>query len=167
MLGALVLIIGAFGCAGRNERHPQTTNLGRTPSSAEIAAIDIDIAPDGTGLPPGHGTARDGESVFQQRCANCHNQSSLPLAGGIGTLAGDDPKRTVGSFWPYATTVFDYVRRAMPPDRQARLSNDEIYAVTAFILAINGAIGPGDIMDRTTLPRVAMPNRAGFSDSQP
>jgi mono/diheme cytochrome c family protein len=142
--------------------------LGRTATPEEVAAWDISIGPDGAGLPPGSGTAVKGAAVFAEKCVACHSEKGAgkpndQLVGGIGSLAGEQPPvKTVGSFWPYATTVFDYVRRAMPLTTTKSLSNDEVYAVTAYILQLNGIIGDGDVIDAQSLPKVKMPNRDGF-----
>jgi cytochrome c len=142
-------------------------NLGRELKPEEIAAWDISIPPDGSGLPPGGGTATEGGAVYNAKCANCHGMKGVggpadPLAGGIGTLASQKPVKTVGSYWPYATTLFDYVRRAMPFNAPQSLSNDEVYAVSAYLLSLNGIIAPEARMDAKTLPQVKMPNRDGF-----
>jgi S-disulfanyl-L-cysteine oxidoreductase SoxD len=143
-------------------------DLGQPVSSQEIAAWDISIGPDGSGLPPGSGTPQQGESVYAAKCVGCHGEkgSGKPndqLVGGIGSLAGDRPPvKTVGSFWPYATTLFDYVRRAMPLNAPKSLSNDEVYAVAAYILQLNGIIGDSDVMNAQTVPLIKMPNRDGF-----
>jgi hypothetical protein len=162
---ALVALIALAGCATGASR--ETPNLGRTASASEIAAWDISIPPDGTGLPPGRGTAVTGASVYEQKCQACHGakgagQPNDRLVGGHGTLAGPTPVRTVGSYWPYATTVFDYVRRAMPYIQTQSLTNDEAYGVTAYLLHQNGVIGEQDEMNAQTLPKVRMPNRDGF-----
>jgi S-disulfanyl-L-cysteine oxidoreductase SoxD len=144
-------------------------NLGRPASPEEIAAWDISIGPDGAGLPPGSGTPKQGEMVYAAKCLACHGEkgSGRPndqLVGGIGSLAGDQPPvKTVGSFWPYSTTLFDYVRRAMPLNAPTSLSDDEVYAVAAYILQLNGIIGDSDTMNAQTLPKVQMPNRDGFA----
>ena len=155
----------AFGCGAAGAESP---NFGRVATPEEIAAWDISIGPDGAGLPPGGGTARQGEAVYLAKCLGCHGERgggkpSDQLAGGQGTLGpGQAPVKTVGSFWPYATTVFDYVRRAMPLNESKSLTNDETYAVVAYILQINGVIGENDTIDARTLPAVRMPNRDGF-----
>lgn len=141
--------------------------LGRPATPWEIAGWDIDVAPDGKGLPPGRGTVAQGQAVYAERCASCHGakgegKPADRLVGGQGTLNTDKPIRTVGSFWPYATTLFDYVRRAMPFDRPGALSNDEIYAVSAFIFHLNGLLPADAVLDRANLPRVALPNRPHF-----
>jgi cytochrome c len=134
-------------------------DLGRSVSPADIAAWDISIWPDGEGLPPGSGTARQGEEVYMANCLACHGEKGSgkpndPLVGGIGSLAGDQPPvKTVGSFWPYATTLFDYVRRAMPLNASKPLSNDEVYAVAAYILRLNGIIATATRLMPKPYPR--------------
>jgi S-disulfanyl-L-cysteine oxidoreductase SoxD len=142
--------------------------LGRVASPDEIASWDISIGPDGAGLPPGRGTPKQGETVYAEKCVACHGEKGAgkpndQLVGGRGSLSGDQaPVKTVGSFWPYATTLFDYIRRAMPLNAPKSLSDDEVYAVSAYILQLNGIIGDADAMDAQTLPQVQMPNRDGF-----
>jgi cytochrome c len=142
-------------------------DLGREVKPEEIAAWDITIPPDGSGLPPGSGTATEGGAVYFAKCAGCHGVKGMEgpadrLVGGIGTLASKKPVKTVGSYWPYATTLFDYIRRAMPYNAPRSLSNDEVYAVSAYLLFLNGIIAPEARMDAKTLPQVKMPNRDGF-----
>src|SRR3989440_12871324 len=161
--GALALIAAGCAAAGRVE----TPNLGRPATAAEITGWDISVAPDGAGLPAGSGTALKGAAVYEQKCQACHGakgagQPNDRLAGGHGTLASKTPVRTIGSYWPYATTVFDYVRRAMPYTQPQSLSDDEVYAVTAYMLQLNGIIGEADEMNAQTLPKVTMPNRGNF-----
>jgi cytochrome c len=132
-----------------------------------IAAWDISIPPSGAGLPKGGGTARQGVQVYEQKCQSCHGAKGAgkpadPLAGGAGTLASKAPLRTVGSYWPYATTLFDYVRRAMPITNPLSLTDEEVYAVSAYVLYLNGIISEDDEMNARTLPLVRMPNRDGF-----
>jgi len=141
--------------------------LGRPATPEEIAAWDISIGPDGAGLPPGRGTAAQGAAVYAVKCVACHGEKGAgkpndQLVGGVGSLAGDAPIKTTGSFWPYATTIFDYVRRAMPIITSKTLTNDEVYALTAYLLQQNGIIGETDVMDAKSLPQVKMPNREGF-----
>lgn len=162
----LVLALSALGCASAVAAGP---NLGRPATPAEIAAIDIDIAPDGAGLPPGSGDATAGESVYQDKCAVCHGAAGQGkpadrLTGGLGTLASGKPIRTVASYWPYATTLFDYIRRAMPLNAPMSLTDDEVYALTAYLLAQDGIVPRGSVLDAASLPRVRMPNRDGFVD---
>ena len=158
-----VIVFG--GCAGTAPR--ETPNLGRAATQAEIAGWDISIAPDGRGLPRGAGTPADGALVYAQKCQVCHGDKGVGgpndrLVGGQGTLASKTPVRTIGSYWPYATTVFDYVRRSMPYTQPQSLSDDEVYAVTAYVLQLNGIIGEPDEMNAQTLPKVTMPNRGNF-----
>ena len=142
--------------------------LGRVATPDEIASWDVSIGPDGAGLPPGRGTPKQGETVFAKKCVACHGEKGAgkpndQLVGGRGSLTGEQaPVKTVGSFWPYATTLFDYVRRAMPLNAPKSLSDDEVYAVSAYILQLNGLIGEADAMDAQTLPQVQLPNRDGF-----
>jgi mono/diheme cytochrome c family protein len=142
--------------------------LGEAVAPADLAAWDISIAPDGIGLPQGQGTSTQGEAIFAGKCQACHGEKGAGkpndvLAGGIGSLAsGQTPVKTVGSYWPYATTLFDYIRRAMPFQESKSLSDDEVYAVSAYILNLNGIIGKDDVLDAQSLPKVAMPNRDGF-----
>jgi cytochrome c len=143
-------------------------HLGRPVSAEEAAAWDISISPDGANLPPGSGTPAQGEAVYRATCQACHGERGAgkpneQLVGGQGTLVGGGvPVKTVGSFWPYATTLFDYVRRAMPITAPKSLTDDQVYAVSAYILSLNGIIGENDVMDAKTLPAVRMPNRDGF-----
>jgi cytochrome c len=119
-------------------------------------------------LPPGRGTPVEGAAVYAAKCQACHGEKGAgkpndTLVGGFGTIASDKPAvKTVGSYWPYATTLFDYVRRAMPYNATKSLSNDELYAVSAYLLNLNGVIGNDDVMDAQSLPKVKMPNRDGF-----
>lgn len=146
----------------------QAPRFGQPIAPADIAPWDISIGPDGAGLPPGRGTAVQGESVYVAKCQACHGEKGAgrpndALVGGIGSLAaGKLPVKTVGSYWPYATTVFDYIRRAMPFQATKSLSPDEVYAVSAYILNLNGIVGPEDVLDAQSLPKVRMPNRDGF-----
>jgi len=150
----------------------ESPNLGRPATAEEIAAWDLSIGPDGAGLPPGSGTPRQGEAVFAAKCAACHGENGAGkpndrLVGGQGTIAADSPVKTVGSYWPYATTIFDYVRRAMPLPQSKSLSNDEVYSVVAYLLRLNGIIAEDDVMNARTLPQVRMPNRDGFVPFRP
>ena len=150
-----------------------TLGIGHTPTPERLKLIDIDVTPDGKGLPPGSGTAAKGKDVFTRRCETCHGPTGTEgpqdtLAGGKGSLATPKPLKTVGSYWPYATTVFDYIRRAMPYDQPGTLHADEIYSLVGFVLNLNGIIGENDVIDKDTLPKVKMPNRDGFiPDARP
>ncbi len=141
--------------------------LGVQATPAQIAAWDISIAPDGEGLPAGSGTVVDGEVLYLAQCVACHGfegsgNPNNQLVGGHGSLSGPRPVKTVGSYWPYATTVFDYTRRAMPYAYSNSLTDDQVYSVTAYLLFLNGIIDKEDVMDANTLPQVEMPNRDNF-----
>jgi S-disulfanyl-L-cysteine oxidoreductase SoxD len=169
-----VLLFGATvltACA--MQRQPsKVPALGVPMSAEEVARWDISIPPSGEGLPPGSGTARQGLLVYAEKCLACHGAKGVgkpadPLAGGIGTLASAKPLRTVGSYWPYATTLFDYIRRSMPIAIPLSLTDDEVYAVSAYVLFINGIIGEDVVMNAKSLPAVRMPNRDGFVSDWP
>ena len=168
MRSALLIGSSGFALASAAAFAAETPNLGRSATPEEIAAWDISIGPDGVGLPPGSGTPKQGEAVYAAKCVACHGDKGAGapndrLVGGQGTLPGDKPPvKTVGSFWPYATTLFDFTRRAMPWQQPRSLTNDEVYALTAYILALNKLIGENDEMNAKTLPKVKMPNRDGF-----
>ena len=157
---------------------PPAPSAGSTASPALIAGWNLDVEPNGAGLPQGSGTPAAGASLFAAQCSSCHGADGQGMAvaghgafprlvGGFGTLTSDTPIKTVGSFWPYATVLFDYIRRAMPFTAPQSLSNDQVYAVTAFILAKNGIIANTAAMDAQTLPKVRMPNRDGFYTRPP
>jgi S-disulfanyl-L-cysteine oxidoreductase SoxD len=146
----------------------QAPQFGQAIAPADIAPWDISIGPDGAGLPPGRGTARGGEAVYAATCQACHGEKGAggpndALVGGFGSLAaGKSPVKTIGSYWPHATTLFDYIRRAMPFPETKSLTNDEVYAVSAYILNLNGIVGTDEVLDAQSLPNVKMPNRDGF-----
>jgi len=146
----------------------ESPGLGEPVGAAELARRDFTVLPDGDGLPAGAGTAKEGAAVYARHCLACHGEGGRggvndALAGGQGSLGTDRPVKTVGSYWPYSTTVFDYVRRAMPLTSPGILSDDEVYAVTAYLLFLNGIVGEEAVLDRKSLPAVKMPNRDGFS----
>lgn len=150
----------------------QGPGLGVPASPGQVAQLDISIPPDGSGLPAGSGTARTGAGIYAAKCQACHGKDGAGkpndrLVGGQGTLTSARPIKTIGSYWPYATTVFDYIRRAMPFTRPQSLSSDEVYALTAYLLYLNGIIGRDDEMNAHTLPRVVMPNRNNFISAWP
>lgn len=150
-----------------------TFGVGRPPTVAEIGALGSAIAPDGAGLPAGSGTVAAGREIFATQCARCHGPKGegdvgARLVGGLGTLATPRPLRTVGSFWPYATTLWDYVNRAMPFDKPGLLEPSEVYALVAYVLNLNGIVSEDGVLDATSLPRIRMPNRDGFvPDARP
>src|ERR1700689_4021947 len=145
----------------------ETPHLGKPLDEAAIADWDISILPDGTGLPKGSGTSAQGAIIFAEKCSACHGDNAK---GGAAAALVDDRKllgisasqKTIKNFWPYATTVFDFIRRAMPFTAPRSLSDDEVYALTAYILAENKLIGADDTMNAETLPKVKMPNRDNF-----
>lgn len=144
--------------------------LGVPATPEQIAGWDVSIGADGAGLPPGSGTAAAGKTVYEAKCVACHGVDGAgrpndQLVGGQGTLREATPIRTIGSYWPYATTVFDYVRRAMPYVTPHSLTADETYALTAYLLALNGVIGENDVMNAESLPKVVMPNRSNFDSA--
>lgn len=146
----------------------QSPELGEPVDAETLASIDFTVMPDGRGLPAGSGTAREGADVYLQHCVACHGNEGAGsindrLVGGHGSLDSDQPIKTIGSYWPYATTVFDYIRRAMPLQQPGPLSDDEIYAVTAYLLYLNGIVEEDATLTATSLPEVEMPNRDGFS----
>lgn len=141
--------------------------FGKPATAAEVAAWNIDIAPDGTGLPAGHGSVRDGARIYADKCASCHGADGLgkpmpALAGGIGTLGSPKPDKTVGSFWPYATTLYDYIHRAMPFNAPQTLSPDEVYALSAYVLYLSHLVPENAVLDAKSLPGVAMPAHDKF-----
>lgn len=149
---------------------PKGPSLGVPATPEEIAAIDISAGPDGAGLPPGSGTPKQGAEVYAAKCIVCHgpegaNGVNDRLAGGQGTLTSGTPVKTIGSYWPYAITIFDYVRRAMPYPAPHSLTDAEAYAVTAYLLRLNGIIRDDDVIDATSLPKIKMPNQGGFTSA--
>ena len=145
----------------------ETPHLGKPLDEAAIANWDISISPDGTGLPKGSGTPAQGAPIFAEKCAACHGDNGK---GGVAAAVVSDrqlngisaSQKTIKNFWPYATTIFDFIRRAMPFTAPRSLSDDEVYALTAYILAANKLIGADDVMNAETLPKVNMPNRDNF-----
>jgi cytochrome c len=167
----LVVIWGENTAAeqGRHERY----GLGRPATEAEMQSWNIDISPTGEGLPPGRGTVPRGASIFAAKCSMCHGPTGIEgpadrLVGGLGTLATEKPIKTIGSYWPYATTLFDYIYRAMPYSAPQSLTPDEVYSLVAWLLFRNGIVPEDAVMDSKSLAAVQMPNRDGFvKDSLP
>jgi S-disulfanyl-L-cysteine oxidoreductase SoxD len=163
--------IALFACHAIRAQTPSYPGVGKTPTKEEIQAMDIAAGPDGKGLPAGQGTSKEGTPIFAAKCAVCHGENAEGgkigprLTGGqaeIDSLKTLHPVRTVGGYWPFATSVWDYINRAMPRNNAGTLSPSEVYALTAFILAKSNIIKEDDVMDAKTLPKVQMPNRNGF-----
>ena len=164
---ALLLALFAVLQSGAAAAGPVLTpELGHPASAELLARWNLSVYPDGRGLPAGHGTAAQGRPIYQARCAKCHGTDGEGGSGGAlagrSPLTDPDPDQTVGNYWPYATTLFDFIRRAMPMDAPATLSDDEVFAVSAFVLYLNRIVGLDDRLDADSLPRVRMPNRDGF-----
>lgn len=169
-----LMSIALVACLGAQAQDRAFPELGRTPTAAEIRDWDISIGPEGEELPPGRGTAGAGEAIFARRCAVCHGPDleggqGPALVGGQGTLGTLDPDKTIGSYWPFATLIWDYINRAMPPNLynipvppDEKLTADEVYALTAFLLYRNGIIAETEVIDADSLPKIEMPNRNGF-----
>jgi cytochrome c len=170
----IAIVAAALLAAGvAHAAAPAPPKLGRPATADDIAKVDISIAPDGKGLPAGSGSVAQGAMIFQQKCAACHgaNAEGTPsgdrLIGGIGSLNTPNPVKTVNSYWPYATTVFDYIRRAMPLTNPQTLQNEEAYALVAYILSFDNIVPKDAVFDAASLPKVQMPNRAGFVNWEP
>ena len=167
LFGAALIFVVGLASAGESTEDQKRYDLGRPATEEEIRAWDIDVGPNGEGLPPGRGTVKQGAMVFAAKCAACHGPTGTEgpkdrLVGGQGTLATARPMKTIGSYWPYATTLFDYIRRAMPLNAPQSLTADQIYAVTAWLLYQNTILAEDAVMDAQSLPKVQMPNRNGF-----
>lgn len=160
---ALTLLVCGDTRAGDASSAPR---LGQPASAELVERWNLSVYPDGRGLPAGAGTAAQGQAIYQARCAKCHGTEGEGGSGGTlagrGALTDSDPDQTVGNYWPYATTLFDFIRRAMPMDAPATLSDDEIYAVSAYVLYMNRIVGLDERLDSKSLPRIRMPNRDGF-----
>jgi len=163
-LGCALLLTATVAVGGDSEGRYQ---IGSVASSAEVAKWDISVYSTGRNLPAGSGTVQAGEKIYANQCQACHGESGKgglgdALVGGVGSLASVKPLRTVGSFWPYAPTVFDYIRRAMPMSAPLSLTNDEVYAVTGYVLYLNKLIEQDAVVDAKRLADIQMPNRNGF-----
>ena len=172
-VGVLTLAVAAAlgAVVAAQTTAPERFGIGRPATPAEIAARDIDVMPDGHGLPPGRGTPAEGAAIYATKCAKCHGAEGR--GGPNDALAGRDPRdfsfskdpkaqRTIGNYWPYATTVFDYIRRAMPPDAPGSLSDSEVYALSAHLFRLNELIPADAVMDAASLPKVVMPAKDRF-----
>jgi len=181
ILGTLLAAAGPTPVAAQMP----TYGVGRAPTIEEAKDWDLTIPPDGQGLPSGNGTAALGRPIFAERCASCHGEkgedpkyrllasgphrvTAAQLSENIDPLVGGQPILTIGSYWQYATTLWGYIRRSQPFDEPGSLTADQVYAVTAYLLHVNGIIGEQEVMDAKTLPQIRMPNRDGFvPDARP
>jgi len=172
-LALSVTLLFAFNVSARAQTKndtPRNYGIGRVATPEQIAGWDIDIRPDGQGAPSGRGSVKDGEKVYMDRCAACHGEFGESagrwpqLAQGKDTLASHDPVKTVGSYFPYLSSVFDYIRRAMPFGDSESLTNDELYAVTAYVLNLNDIVDDKFVLSKETWGKVKMPNQGGFLD---
>jgi cytochrome c len=168
-----VALLFAFNASARAQTKndtPRNYGIGRVATPEQIAGWDIDIRPDGQGAPSGRGSVKDGEKVYMDKCAACHGEFGESagrwpqLAQGKGTLASSDPVKTVGSYFPYLSSAFDYIRRAMPFGDSESLTNDELYAVTAYVLNLNDIVDDKFVLSKETWGKVKMPNQGGFLD---
>jgi cytochrome c len=172
---ASFVLAGALFAQSAQKNQSALMKIGQPASADQIKQEDITVLPTGAGLPDGSGTPDQGEVLYKAKCAGCHGENGqgkaptgVTLVGGIGTLATAKPVKTIGSYWPYATSVWDYIHRSMPYAEPGTLSADETYSVTAFLLFKNGIIPRDAVMDKDTLPKVRMPNRDGFiPDNRP
>jgi cytochrome c len=170
VLAALLVTFSVPALAQSTKDAARNYGIGRAATAEQIAGWDIDIRPDGQGAPPGHGSVKDGEKVYMDKCAACHGEFGESagrwpqLAQGKGTLASNDPVKTVGSYFPYLSSVFDYIRRAMPFGDVQSLSNDELYAVVAYVLNLNDIVDDKFVLSKETWRQVKMPNQGGFYD---
>jgi S-disulfanyl-L-cysteine oxidoreductase SoxD len=167
---ALLLVLGDPVLAQTRNHVARNYGVGRVATAEQISGWDIDIRPDGQGAPPGRGSVKDGEKVYLDKCAACHGEFGESagrwpqIAQGKGTLASHDPVKTVGSYFPYLSSVFDYIRRAMPFGDAQSLSNNELYAVTAYVLNLNDIVDDKFVLSKETWHQVKLPNQGGFYD---
>jgi len=169
-LTTLLLALAAPALAQSKNDAPRNYGIGHTATPAQIAGWDIDVRPDGQGAPPGRGSVAEGEKVYMDKCAACHGEFGESagrwpqIAQGKGTLASNDPVKTVGSYFPYLSSVVDYIRRAMPFGDAESLTNDELYAVVAYVLNLNDIVDDKFVLSKDTWAQVKMPNSGGFYD---
>ena len=169
-VSAFLLVPAGHVLGQAKSESPRNYGIGKIAAPEQIAGWDIDVRPDGLGAPPGHGSVKEGEKVYMDKCAACHGEFGESagrwpqLAQGKGTLASNDPVKTVGSYFPYLSSVFDYVRRAMPFGDAQSLTNDELYAVVAYVLNLNDIVDDKFVLSKETWGKVKMPNQGGFFD---
>lgn len=179
-LAVAALLGAAQGAVAETQHTPGTAispspfGIGRPATPVEIKAWDIAVRPDGHGVPPGKGSVKDGEALYQDRCAACHGEFGEgkdrwpALIGGAGKLTDDDPKKGVGNYWPYATTLFDYIKRAMPFGNAQSLTDDETYAITAYVLHLNDVLKADGELDGPGMLKIKLPNAGNFvADPRP
>lgn len=164
---ALTVALPFGAAAAADLTTAKAPHLGKPMTGSEIAKWNRTVFPNGRGLPPGHGTAKEGRALYAQKCARCHGShgegaTAEDLIGAPTPPTSDEPNKTIGAYWPFATTVFDFISRSMPPAAPGSLSADETYAITAYLLAANKVIRDDEVIDEKTLPNVRMPNRNGF-----
>ena len=166
-LAAILVLLASHAAA---QTTPRNYGIGQPAAAEQVAGWDIDVRPDGRGAPPGKGSVKDGEKIYLERCAACHGEFGESagrwpqLAQGQGTLATHDPVKTVGSYYPYLSSIFDYIRRAMPFGDAQSMTNDELYAVTAYVLNLNDIVDDNFVLSKDTWAKVKMPNEGGFFD---
>jgi cytochrome c len=170
-LAAVLLALACAQAAFAQSHPPSYYGYGRAPSKAEIGGWSIAVRPDGQGLPPGKGSVSQGAEVYMDQCAACHGtfgegETRYPKLAG-GSLKGERPEPTIGNYWPFATTLWDYINRAMPFAAPHQLSADQVYAITAFVLNLNNIVGGDFVADRDSLPKVKMPNHGRFVWTDP
>ena len=165
----MISLFISFSSHAENRKY----NIGKLATKIEVAGWDIDVRPDGVGAPKGSGNAIDGEEIYVSRCAACHGDFGEgvdrwpALVGGDGTLASHDPEKTTGSYWPYASTIFDYVYRSMPFGEAQTLTNDETYKIVAYLLNMNEIIDEDFVLSEKNIGKIKMPNASGFSLPDP
>ncbi len=163
----LITVLIAAGTSSLFAESKKGPDLGKSVSPEEITGWEISVFPDGEGLPKGEGSVEEGEKIYQQQCIVCHGENGLgetadQLAGAQMGLTSEYPEQTIGTYWPYATTVFDVIRRSMPMTAPSSLNDNEVYSVTAYLLYLNNLIAKNDVMNSESLPKVKMPNESGF-----
>lgn len=163
----LLTLVAVSACTlwpliSNGENQADILAIGRIASSTDIERWDIDVGPDGAGLPSGSGTAQQGKTVYAVKCANCHGPDGRKGRDKLAGPPGEIQKKNIGNYWPYATTLFDYIRRAMPADKPGSLTNSEVYGLTAYILHLNSIIAAADPINADTLPKIVMPALVRF-----
>lgn len=165
VLISVLIVAGISPAVAEQNKGP---GLAHPASKEDVAAWNLNVFPDGEGLPEGQGSVAEGETIYKNKCIACHGENGLgtgtgdQLAGAQMGLTSEYPEKTIGTYWPYATTIFDVVRRSMPMTQPGSLNNNDVYSVTAYLLYLNNIIGKDDVMNASTLPKVKMPNRNGF-----